>query len=134
MVENNSVELDAKKPEASGCRKSVGCGCLTLIILSILIFSWFVFQIREQTEEGKLWCETIIQEYENDKEKFLEKYSDDMKNGLLYIKPSKELKVVGGSFRLYDNGEFECRYSHRGVLFPHFYTYYSKTREWVHED
>jgi len=90
--------------------------------------------MNEQTEKGKLWCETIIEEYENDKEKFLEKYSDDMQSGQLYISPSKKHKVVRGSFRLYNNGEFECSYAHGGFAGPHSYTYYSKTREWVYTD
>ena len=136
MVEKNSVEPDVKKQEASGCRKPTGCsmGCLTLIVLSILFVSWFVFQINDQDKKGKLWCESIIEEYEKDKEKFIEKHSDDMQSGQLYIGPSEEDKVVRGFFRLDNNGEFECSYAHGGFAGPHSNTYYSNTREWVYTD
>jgi len=43
MVENNSVEPDVKKPEVTGCRKSVGWGCLISIVLISAIVGYVMY-------------------------------------------------------------------------------------------
>jgi hypothetical protein len=43
MVEKNGVESDVKKQEASGCRKSVGWGCLISIVLISAIVGYVMY-------------------------------------------------------------------------------------------
>jgi hypothetical protein len=119
----------------NGAQKSIGpFGTLAVIVIILLI--WFVggfaYQINRQTSKGKAWCESVISEYEADREKFLEVRSDKLHHGRLLLFPSPEYKGVKGKFIVENNGEYICRYYYAGS--GHGYEYSSKTREWIYAD
>jgi hypothetical protein len=107
-----------------------------VIILFMLWMGTFAYQINRQASKGKDWCESVISEYEADREKFLEVHSDRLYDGSLYLSPSPEYKDKGasGNFTVKSNGEYICKYWHGGFSKPHGYEYSSKTREWIKYD
>ena len=118
----------------NGAKKSIGpFGTLAVIVIILLI--WFVggfaYQINRQVSKGKAWCESVISEYEADREKFFEMHSDRLYRGSLRLKPSPKYKGAMGNFIVESNGEYICRYYHGGFSKPHGYEYSSKTREWI---
>ena len=121
----------------SGPQKSIG-PFGTLAVIVIILLMWFVggfaYQINRQTSKGKAWCESVISEYEADREKFLEVHSDRLHRGSLFLKPSPEYKGAMARFIVESNGEYTCTYSHGGFSAPHGYEYSSKTREWIYID
>jgi hypothetical protein len=105
-----------------------------VFILFMLWIGTFAYQINRQTSKGKAWCESVISEYEADREKFLEVHSDRLHRGSLFLKPSPEYKGAMARFIVESNGEYTCMYSHGGFSAPHGYEYSSKTREWIYVD
>jgi len=105
-----------------------------VFILFMLWIGTFVYQINRQVSKGKDWCESVISEYEADREKFLEVHSDRSYRGSLRLKPSPKYKGAMGRFIVESNGEYICRYYHGGFSNPHGYEYSSKTREWIKYD
>jgi hypothetical protein len=111
-----------------------GVLAVTVIILIVLFMGTFLYQINRQADKGKDWCESVIREYEADREKFLEVHSDKSYRGSLILRPSPEHKGAKGNFTVKSNGEYICFYWHGGFIGPHGYEYSSKTREWIYVD
>ena len=104
------------------------------IILIVLFMGTFLYQISRQASKGKDWCESVISEYEADREKFLEVHSDSSYHGSLRLNPSPEYKGAMGNFIVESNGEYICKYVHGGFIGLHGNEYSSKTREWIYFD
>jgi hypothetical protein len=110
---------------------------LIAIILIVLFMGTFLYQISRQASKGKNWCESVISEYEADREKFFEAHSDKLNRSyrtILILRPSPEYKGAMGDFAVENTGEYICRYWHGGFIGGHGYEYSSKTREWIYYD
>lgn len=107
---------------------------LTVLILYVLLLSRCIYHINRQASDGLAWCESVINEYEEGWDEFLEKHSDRLHDGFLLIHPSPEYKHARANFIVESNGEYKCRYSHGGGFFPVDYEYTSKTQEWINTD
>ena len=124
--------MPALEKHESGSLNSVGSilgVLLTVIIITILFIGTCTYQIERRGSKGKAWCESVISEYEADREKFLEVHSNKLHHGNLNLRPSPEYKGARGNFSVDSTGEYTCLYLQTGL---HGYEYSSKTREWIH--
>ena len=104
---------------------------LTVGTLIVLFTGMHLYSMDRQADAGKAWCESVILEYETDREKFLEEHSDKSYHGVLLLPSLPEHKPAQGRFIAESTGEYICNYNHGGFMFPHSYEYSSKTREWA---
>jgi hypothetical protein len=107
---------------------------LTVGTLIVLYTGIRLYAIDREADKGKYWCESVIREFELDRENFLEMHSGEPRRGGLMLRPSPEDKPARGRFIVESTGEFICTYHIGGFMFPHAYEYSSKTREWINVD
>ena len=109
-----------------------GALAVIVIILPMLFIGNCAYKHNRMVRKGKAWCESVISEYEADREKFLKVHSNRLDSGLLILHPSPEHKVVRARFIVTRDGEYVCNYSGKIRRYGHEYT--SKTREWRYLD
>ena len=107
---------------------------LTVGTLIVLYTGMLLYSIDRQADAGKAWCESVILDYEADRDKFLEVHSDKSYHGGLLLLPLPEHKPARVRLIVESTGEYICNYNHGGFMFPHGYEYSSKTREWANLD
>jgi len=123
----------AEKVERSPLKFFFNClkiMALTVFILYVLLAGKCAYQVESESSDGKAWCESVIHEYDEGRDEFLEKHSNSLRDdGILSLDPSPENKYAKAHFTVWSNGEYECRYSIT-VGLGDTYSYNSKTQEW----
>lgn len=95
-----------------------------------IIYTWV--EIRHEHEQnGRAWCENIIDQYESDPKKALSTYShlSPIKGYQMYLH-ERSNNGQQLAFSVKEDGSYQCSYTQAASLFPLSHVYSSETGKW----